>query len=178
MTPRLVVAGLLVAAALTACSSDADPESNPTPPTPTDVWNPCDGLSADRVSDALGTDVRMETGSADAPRCAFLPKAQGGPVVTVTYTLAPGGLDAIWQTMGDIPGGQVTRPRLPHADAARLVVSSRRKLSAATGFVQNGGLVQVVNTADPRPFDEAAVVRVTMRVLRDLAEHADEAGVS
>jgi hypothetical protein len=177
VNPRLVAAGLLVVAALTACSSDADPTSSPTPSSPANVWNPCDGLSAERVSGALGTDVRMETGSTDAPRCAFLPGSKGGPVVTVTYSLAPGGLDAIWQTMGDIPRSQVTSPEVPHADAAKLVVSSRRKLAAATGFVQNGGLVQVVNAADPRPYDEAAVVRVTMLVLRDLAMHADEAGV-
>ena len=177
MTARLLAAVLLASAALAGCSSsDDDPSSAPTPTSTVPVWNPCDGLHAKTVARALGTDVRMATGTDDNPRCAFLPKQDGEAVVTVTYQLAPGGLDAIFGSVGHIDN-QVTEPRIPRSDDARMVVNAKRRAMAVTGAVQNGSVVQVVNILDPRPYDRGALVRTTKLVLRDLAKHADRAGV-
>jgi hypothetical protein len=173
---RLLAAGLLVSAALTGCSSDDDPTATPTPSASVDVWNPCDGLSAARVGKALGTEVTMDTGTADSPRCAFVPAEKGGPVTNVTYGLFAGGIDEIWQTMG-VQKGVTSRPKVPGADGARLLVKTRHKAAALTGFVQNGTLVQIINVLDPRPYDRATIVAAGVQVMRDLSAHADEAGV-
>jgi hypothetical protein len=176
VNPRLLAAGLLVSAALTGCSSGDEPSSTPSPSAPVDVWNPCDGLTAARIGKALGAEVRMDKGSTDAPRCAFLPTEKGGPVTNVTYGLFAGGIDEIWRTMG-VEKGVASHPRVPGADAARLLVKTRHKAAALTGFVQNGDLVQIINVLDPRPYDRASIVAAGVQVMRDLSAHADEAGV-
>jgi len=167
LTSGLVLAG---------CSSDDDPASTPAPSPTVDLWNPCEGLDAARVSAALGAEVTRETGTEDDPRCALLPADEGDAVLTVTYQLAAGGLDEIWATMGQIDG-IVTEPAVAGSDDVRFVVNTRQKGLAVTGFVQNGDLIQVVNAVDPRPYERDAVVAAALLVLRELSAHADRAGV-
>lgn len=136
-----------------------------------EAWNPCGDLSADRVGTALGADVTLDTGTAEEPRCAFLPVAEGGPTLNVTYLWFDGGLDEVFASMGHV-AGEVTEPRVPGADAARLVVNANRKATLVTGFVQTGGLVETVNAVQLGSSEPRAVVRATRAVLATLAGNA------
>lgn len=172
----VLAAGLV----LVGCSSNGSSDDSPPAATPSaavDLWNPCDGLTAARVGKALGTAVRMRTGTPDAPRCAFVPVTKGAAATTVTYTSFAGGLEAAWATMGHIEGS-VSQPKVAGSDDARLVVNTRRKAVAVTGFVQNGALIQVVNVVDPRPYDREVAVAAGTLIMRDLSAHADDAGVA
>jgi hypothetical protein len=135
------------------------------------AWNPCRDLSAGRVGAALGAAFTLDTGTAEQPRCAFLPVEEGGPTLNVTYLWFDGGLDEAFSSMGRV-AGEVTELRVPGADAARLVVNADRRATLVTGFVQTGGLIETVNAAQLAPSDPRAVVRATRAVLATLVEHA------
>lgn len=135
------------------------------------AWNPCRDLRADRVGAALDAEVTVDTGTSAAPRCAFLPVEEGGPTLNVTYLWFDGGLDEAFSSMGRLDG-EVTSPRVPGADAARLVVNTNRKATLVTGFVQTGGLIETVNAVQLAPSRPRAVVRATRAVMSTLAQHA------
>jgi uncharacterized protein DUF3558 len=171
---------------LGACSSpgDASPDrASPAGTSPTvagpggdsstapRVWNPCGDLAATRVGRALGERVTRETGTADTPRCAFLPVTKGGPALNVTYAWFAGGFERAWRRMG-VPDGRVRDLRLPGADHARLVVNRSRGAVLVTGFVQTGDLVEIVNAIGLSPDEHAAVTSATTGVLRTLVRHA------
>ncbi len=113
----------------------------------------------------------METGTAQAPRCAFLPVEEGGATLNVTYLWFDGGFDEAFTSMGRIDG-TVTEVRVPGADAARLVVNRNRRATLVTGFVQTGRLVETINAVQLAPADPAAVVRTTRQVMATLVANA------
>ena len=185
MRAAYVVAPVLLLA-LGACSSTdaespsadapghaaaADPSAAASALADTPTWNPCADLSAGPVGRALGARVTKATGTADTPRCAFLPAAEGGPTLNVTYTWFDGGFERAWQSMGELDG-TVREVDLSGADHARLVVSTRKEAVLVTGFVQTGDLIETVNAAALAPYDRAAVTAATTNVMATLVEHA------
>lgn len=172
---------------LGACSGADDPVDVPlgeVPSFPTEgppLWNPCDGLVLTKVQQAVGVDLTEATGTEQAPQCTFTPKQDGDPALDVNYQLYPGSLEELIGTFGVPEEGteiDVTTPEVAGAADARLVVSVVDDTLAVTGFVQTGDLVQVVNGIDPTPFARAALVAAVRTVMTDLAEHADESGLS
>jgi hypothetical protein len=184
---------VLLAGPLAACSSGEEPAAAPTAtgsstgpsagasasPTgpgtgsPTaaasqEVLNPCDAVDAAAVSRALGRAVRKDTGTADAPRCALLPVEKGGPTFTLSYLWFDQGLEAAWSTM-QVPAGTVSRPRIPGADDARMVVNDSGSAYAVSAFLQNGDLIQTVNALALPPYDGPRLVRATRVLLRQLS---------
>lgn len=176
------LAGYAVAGALLltlgACGSP-DPASDPTAPdagadataSTAPAWNPCGAVDPASVGAALGADVTRETGTADNPRCAFLPKLNGGPTLNVTYLWFDGGFERAWRSMGTLDG-TVTDVHVPGADAARIVVRASRQAVLVTGFVKTGRLIETVNAIGLAPYDRAAVVGATRDVLAVLSRHA------
>ena len=149
-----------------------------------------DAGPADDASDEADGEASSEAGggAAAASRCALVPVREGEATFDVSYLLFDGGLDAAWATLGDDlaaetadgagGGARVTRPRVPGAEAARLVVATTPKAALVTGFVENGDLIQTVNAADLAPYDADALVRATRLLLGQLSAHAVDAGVS
>ncbi|NPC97133.1 hypothetical protein [Nocardioides sp. zg-DK7169] len=134
-----------------------------------EAWNPCDGLRVGRLEAVLGTGLKVDRGTEDAPRCALVPPKEGSAVLDANYMVFPDGLDAAWETMGAPEDGDVTAPRIPGADAARVVVAADKTGVAATGFVQNGTLIHVVNVADTAPYDRDAVVEGATTAMTQLS---------
>ena len=98
------------------------------------------------------------------------PGGKDGPTLNVTYlwsTAASTRPSRRWAARRRGHG-----PRVPGADAARLVVNANRKATLVTGFVQTGGLVETVNAVQLAPSQPRAVVRATRRVMATLVEHA------
>src|SRR5690606_32526175 len=115
------VAAVVLLGPVAGCSSDepaaqakptapATPTATATPSAPT--FNPCGGVDAAAVSQALGAELRKETGTADSPRCALLPEQRGGPTFELSYLWFDQGLEAAWSTM-TVPAGTVSRPAVP-----------------------------------------------------------------
>lgn len=172
--PALLPALLLVvAAALAACgsggsgSSTADPSATPSWP----AFDPCDGLDPAPVSSALGHGLKVDRGTKASARCALLPLEKGGPTYSLNYLWFTGGLDAAFDTM-KIPAGTVSRPTVPGADAARLIVQQTPKAYAVTGFVQNGNLIQSVNGLALKPYDAGRTRRATLVLLAQMSANA------
>lgn len=171
----LVVAAVAAVAAgvLTGCSASEEPE-----PTAADAsaaagvgWSPCDELTARTVGDLAGERVRESNGSAESPRCVFLPVQEGGPAYDVSYLFFDGGLDTALDAMGTV-ATQLEPIDVPGADAARLAVKERKDGILVTGFVQTDGLVQSVNAVDLAPHDRDRLVTSTTDLLAELAGHA------
>jgi hypothetical protein len=164
---------------LGACSSadvaghgdEPDPSAAASALADAGTWNPCADLAAGPVGRALGGRVSKETGTVDTPRCAFLPEAEGGPTLNVTYTWFDGGFERAWRSMGELDGA-VRDLDLRGADHARLVVSAREKAVLVTGFVQTGDLIETVNAAALAPYDRASVTAATTEVMATLVRHA------
>jgi hypothetical protein len=169
-----LAAVLLAGALLAGCSSGSEEAEAPDAAASdaADVaWSPCDGLTAARVGRIAGGAVTEENGTAEQPRCTYLPTAEGGPAFDVSYLWFDGGLDAALHEMGAI-ARQLRPVEVPGADAARVAVRARRSGVAVTGFVQTGGLVQSVNAADVTPYDERSLVAATRDLLAALAREA------
>jgi len=172
----------LLSLGVAGCSSESDqPDaadpSDPAQASAADVaWSPCDGLDAAQVTRLAGERMAEQTGSADQPRCAFTPVAEGGPAFDVNYLWFDGGLDEAWRSMGQVQG-RVSRIDVAGADAARLVVHARGSAVLVSGFVQTGGLVQSVNAVQLRPYDEQRVVATTRGLLAALVKAAPERDV-
>ncbi|TYL55033.1 hypothetical protein FXB39_05410 [Nocardioides sp. BGMRC 2183] len=183
--PRRRVVGVGVAVAslpflLSACGDDEASGAKPDLPTETPaLWNPCDTLDAAFVQKQFGTDSTEHSGTATEPECRFAPKDpdSGDPAITINYQLFDGDLDQLWETMGQQDSADVRDPRIEGADAARIVVDARKRQLFVTGFVETGDLFQVVNVADPRPYDEDAVIAGVEATLTALAAQANEAGI-
>ncbi|WP_244930521.1 hypothetical protein [Nocardioides sp. W7] len=171
----LLVVPLLLAGCGGGDEQDAASSSSPSA-SAAPVWNPCDGLDVAGIEGALGARLTQEAGSADAPRCTLLPAVEGGAVVDANYLVFPAGLDAAWKQMGAPDDGSVTEPEIPGADAARMVADAGTEVLAVTGFVQDGELVQVVNAADPAPYDERAVTAAVRETMQQLSAHAQAGG--
>jgi hypothetical protein len=156
------------------CSSDkpAAQQKHTATPSPTAAaFNPCGGVDASAVSRALGAQLRKETGSADSPRCSLLPEQKGGPTFELSYLWFDQGLEAAWSTM-KVPAGTVSRPAIPGADDARMVVNDSGSAYAISAFLQNGTLIQTVNALALPPYDGAAVRKATDVLLRQLSKAA------
>ena len=167
-----VLAGVVVAALVLTSCSDSDPEPEPTPDEIAGVgWSPCDGLSAERVSEIAGEAVEKQTGSTDAPRCTFTPTTEGGAAYDINYLLFDGTLDEALSSMGS--ASQRLRPvQVPGADSARIAVRERDSGILVSGFVETGGLVQSVNAVDVKPYDRRALVDSTTALLAELVTQA------
>lgn len=178
MSARLGAALLVVALLLGGCGGgDEEPAAvTSASPSAEPVWNPCDGIDVAPVQEALGEQVDVDRGTADSPRCALVPQAEGGAVLDANYLVFPEGLDAAWDQMGAPDDGSVTEPDIAGADAARLVASEGDEALGVTGFVQNGTLIQIVNIIDTPPYDRRAAVAAVRLVLRQLSAYAKEEG--
>ncbi|MDH2412659.1 hypothetical protein [Nocardioides sp. CER19] len=173
----LLVGGLTLLSStglLTGCSSD-DATSSPhaatgspsaTPSEPS--FNPCAGVDVAPVSQALGAQLEKETGTADNPRCALVPVKKGGPTFELSYLWFDQGLEAAWSTM-QVPAGTVSRPTVPGADDARMVVNDSGSAYAVSAFLQNGKLIQTVNALALKPYDGPKVQKATAVLLRQLS---------
>lgn len=179
MRTRALAALVGAAALLTGCSGGSDPESDPAPAGASDPaavqWSPCDALSAQQVSAIAGETVTKTTGTEDSPRCAFLPKHQGGPAFEISYVFFDGGLDDALDAMGGA-GTQLKPVDVDGAKAARLAVRSKKEAVAVTGFVETQGLVQSVNAAQLAPYDAGALSEATTELLATLARSAPDPG--
>lgn len=178
----LTLAALAAAVlALGGCSSSdgsggSDPDAGAAASEAAGVgWSPCDGLSAKRVTQLVGSTVTMETGTADGPRCTFLPATEGEPAYDVSYLFFDGGLDNALTAMGQA-GTQLEKVDVPGAESARLAVKTKRSGVLVTGFVQTRGLVQSVNAVDLRPYDEGDLVAATTALMTELAAEAPAPG--
>ena len=150
-------------------SSSPSPSASPSASKP--AFNPCSGLAAGPVGRALREKVRETTGTADNPRCAFLPVAKGGPTLNVTYLEFGGDFDKAFAAMGQIKG-RVSDVRIPGATAARVVVHASRKVVLVTGFVQVHGLIETVNAIQLAPYDAGTMRDATEAVMRTLVATA------
>ncbi|WP_182524980.1 hypothetical protein [Nocardioides dongkuii] len=153
-------------------AESSDPSASAAP-----AWNPCDGLRVARIEAALGERLRKDSGTPDAPRCALVPRTEGGAVLDANYLVFPEGLDAAWEQMGAPDDGSATEPDVPGADDARLVAgTSEDGALTVTGFVQNGAVVQVVNAVDPAPYDRRAVLAAVRESMAQLSAYAGRGG--
>lgn len=169
-TGRLAVVLVGALLSLAACSDD-----KMTPPTidedPPAVWNPCAGLAVPALERAFGVGFTNEAGEPTAPRCTFTPTEEGGPALDANYMLFPAGLDAAWDAMGTL-AGQTQDVEVAGADAARMVVKFAQGSLLATGFVQNGDLIQTVDVIDPQPYESSQVVRGVRSLLAEFSAAA------
>lgn len=177
-------AGALLVLPLAACSGD-DTDAAPGEPPTFDtsdapaLWNPCDGLDAEAVSQAFATRFTVRRGTPTAPICTFKPDRDGGPAVDVNYQLFEGTLTDIVEQLPDPgEGSRLTAPDLPGADGARILTSVDDDTLAVTGFVRVGRLVQLVNALDPAPFARPRVTAAVRDMLAQLAAYANEQGVN
>ncbi|SFC14411.1 Protein of unknown function [Nocardioides terrae] len=180
----LLLGGLTTLSALLAgCSSDDSPSAHATPTSaagsPTGspssapsaaapTLNPCDAVDVAAVSRVLGSKLTKETGTAAAPRCTLTPVEKGGPAFDLSYLWFDQGLEAAWSSM-QVPAGTVSRPTVPGADDARLVVNDSGSAYAVTAFLQNGKLIQSVNALALAPYDGPKVLHATKLLLRQLS---------
>ena len=149
----------------------------PPAPTPTEpLFNPCGALDVTRVSALLGADLSLDAGTPAAPTCSLTPLEEGGPVLDANYLLFPEGLDAVFETMGDLDPDDVQSLRIKGADDARLVVDFDDRQLYVTGFVQDGDLIQTVDVVDPLPYDRAQVVAAVREILADFSQAAPGPG--
>jgi predicted small lipoprotein YifL len=163
--------------ALAACGSSS-PSASPSAPgsaassaPAAPAFNPCDGLDPAPVSTALGARLKVTTGTADAPRCALLPVAKGGPTFELSYLWFDGGLDAAWKTM-QIPAGTVSEPHIAGADDAREVAQQTSSALAVSAFLQNGALIQSVNGLALAPYRAGRMQRAIEAILTQLSAKA------
>lgn len=169
-----VAMGLLLPMSLVAGCSDDPPRADlGSPPA---LWNPCDGLDVGAMDTAFSTSFNKDSGTAEAPVCTFTPQDDGEPAVDANYMVFDAGLDAAWDTMGTVAGSTVDLD-VAGADAARMVVHFTPASLLATGFVQNGDLIQIVNVVDPAPFERDVVRSGMTSVLTDLSAHAATKGL-
>lgn len=170
------LAPLLAVAALVAGCGNDDVGAKPDLPTETPaLWNPCDALDVAFVKAQFGATTTKNAGTPTAPDCRFAPaKGSGQPALSANYQLFSGTLEEFWKRMGQPADADVRDPKVPGADAARIVVSAEKDQLYVTGFVQNGALFEVVNLVDPLPYDEARAVRGVTATLARLSAHARE----
>ncbi|MBZ5738015.1 hypothetical protein [Nocardioides mangrovi] len=171
----LVLAAVL-ATSLSACSSSdgSDGSASDAASEAAGVgWTPCDGITAAEVSRIAGEKLTMQTGTADSPRCAFLPKQKGDAAFEVSYVFYDGGLDAALDAMGSA-SDQLRSIDVDGATSARIAVRTKKNAAAVTGFVETEGLVQSVNAAQLAPYDEDDLVAVTKALLATLAAAAPD----
>lgn len=154
-----------------SAGSSAEPSTGPSASAQRPAFDPCDGLRAGPVSRALGWDLEIDRGTKSAARCALIPRKKGGPTYALNYLWFGGGLDAAFDTM-KIPAGTVTKPHVPGADAARLIVQRTRKAYYVSGFIQNGDLIQSLNGIALKPYDAAKVRRAAVVLLGEMAANA------
>ena len=166
-TAFAAVAALLL---LAACSGDDPP---PPAPTPTEaLWNPCDSLELDEVAAWFDAGFAKNAGTPQAPLCTFTPDHEGGPVVDANYMVFAEGLAALFDSMTGLDPDDVREVRVPGAEAARVVVDFDDRQLFVSGSVQNGDLIQTVDVVDPRPYDEARVVRAVRSILAEFSAAA------
>lgn len=172
-----VAAGAAVLPLLLAACGGDDIGAKPTLPTETPaLWNPCDALTVDFVQREFGAVTTKDDGAPTRPDCRFAPEESGEPVLTANYQLFDGSLDQLWESMGQQDQADVREPRIDGADDARIVVDAKKSQLYVTGFVANGTLFQVVNVADPKPYDVELIVDGVEATLTRLAKHAVDSG--
>ena len=179
-TTGVAVLALVVPLGLAGCGGD-EPAATTAPHSTASStegavpgYNPCDGVDPKRVSRLLGEAVTEDVGTTEVPRCRLLPAADGGAVLDANYLYFPEGLDAAWEAMGAPDDGAITEPEVPGADATRMVVGVEGDTLSATGFVQDGDLVQVVNGVDPAPHDRRRLLAAVTAVLAQVSAHAGD----
>lgn len=183
-SPRAsLVAGVLVAATLTACGGDPEPTPEPAAGTTSlaPAWNPCTGLDTAAVTAAFDTGFTVRRGTPDTPTCTFAPPSDGDPAVDVNYQAYIGSLTELLTTFGvEVEPGRtsVTTPTITGADDARVITVVDDDTLLMTGFVQNGRLVQIVNVLDPTPFDRPALTASLETLMAQVAANAESSGLT
>jgi hypothetical protein len=173
---RTVLTALSALLLLSACSGDDEPTARPSASPTAVTWNPCDALDAGEVSAWFGVELTKDAGTPEAPACTFNPATEGGPVVDANYMLFPAGLDAAFEAIPGLDPDDVRAVPVPGADAARVVVDFDDSQLFVTGFVQDGDLIQTVDVVDPRPYDQARVVRSVRSILAEFSAAAPAEG--
>jgi hypothetical protein len=161
---RLYLTALAAVLLLAACGGGEDVDEGQTLPPTEALWNPCNALDLAKVSTWLATEFHKDVGTLESPICTFTPTQDGDPVVNANYALVPSGLDAVFETMTVDPD-DVRDLEVEGADAAKLVVDFDDRQLFVSGFVQNGDLIQTVDVVDPKPYDQAMVVRAVRGIL-------------
>lgn len=160
----------LAALLLSSCSGEEEPDADDVAGV---AWSPCDGLTAERVSEIAGEPMVEQTGTQDEPRCTFTPETEGGAVYDVNYLFFDGSLDDALDAMGT--ASVRLRPvEVPGAESARIAVRERETGILVAGFVQTDGLVQSVNAVHLVPYDEDALVASTTDLLGELVTQAPD----
>ena len=175
----LMAAAAALPMLLAGCGGD-DLGAKPSLPSETPaLWNPCDGLTVKFVNRQFAATTTKDAGTPTAPDCRFPPtkKKAGEPVLTANYQLFDGTLDELWTAMGQQKKADVRDVDVAGAEAAKIVVNAKKSQLYVTGFVANGTLFQVVNVADPTPYDVDRIVDGVEATLAKLAQHAADSGV-
>lgn len=136
------------------------------------AFNPCDSIDATAVSAALGATVTKETGTAEAPRCALVPQADGDPAFELSYLWFDQGLDAAWKTLKPSGDAPVTSPAIAGAEDTRVVAYTAEAAYAVSAFMQNGALIQTVNALALDTATAPAVDAAVTEILTELSAGA------
>lgn len=170
---RSVIAATAALLLLAACSGDDEPPVPSASPTE-GLWNPCNSLDLEQVAGWFDMGFTKDAGTPDAPVCTFTPDADGGPVVDANYLVFPEGLETLFESMTELDLEDVREVTVPGADDARVVVDFDDRQLFVTGSVQNGDLIQTVDVIDPKPYDEARVVRGVRSILAEFSAAAPQ----
>jgi hypothetical protein len=171
---RLVLAVAPLLLALSACGNGASAGSSSSTP----VVQPCDAVDIPAVVKVLGTGLVKHTGTSSSPTCVLTSTVLGGANFSLNYQWwFQGGLEKAWRTIKKQVSGTVTRERVAGADDARLVVNTGRKAAYATGFVETGNLIQVVN-AQALPKNAARLRAATLTLMTQIAQGAPASATS
>lgn len=166
-----VVATIAALAVLSGCGSSTSSAPSAASSSALPSVQPCDEVDAGAISTTLGQTVRVDTGSADAPVCFLRPSAARGAAFDLNYQwFYVDGLDAYFKS-AKLPAGSLHDVKVPGADAAKIIVNKTAKAYQATGYVQNGALVQSVNAAGA-PSDGARILAATKLILTQLSAKA------
>lgn len=170
LVPAVVVAAL-AAATLSGCGGSSPSASTSPSAAALPAVQPCAALDAAAVSRALGSKVRIDTGTATSPICFLRPSDPHGAAFDMSYQwFYVGGLEAYFRT-AHLPAGKLSDIKVPGADAGKIIVNTDKSAYHITGYVQNDALVQSVNGVGSRQ-DADRILAATKLILAQLSAGA------